>query len=447
MSFDEEVSAFLSEHPDLEVLEALLIDINGIYRGKQMPASGLKKISTSGVYFPITTPFLTVNGTNSEWLADEYGSDPDRLCLPIEGSLQLVPWAERKTAQVLLSMQELDGAGVFSDPRGVLKSVLDRYKADNLTPVVAMEYEFFLFEPGTVPPVPVAPPNGMVSAKGANCYNLDVCYDFDSILREIEESCAQQGLNVIGIVCEYGTGQFEVNLGHTDNALEACDHALMLKRAIRGVALKHGLLASFMAKPFSDDVGSGLHAHVSMLNEAGDNIFGLAGGEAKLAAAVGGLLASMREATSFFAPNANSYRRFDPGAYAPIVPNWGENNRKLSVRLPMSDTKNRRFEHRVSGADACPHLVLASVLAGAHFGMVNNTDPGEKLGEFDDVDYSDVLPSRWRQALGALDGGTILREYFSNEFVDLYLQVRGYEEEEFHKAVSNADYAQYLRIL
>lgn len=447
MLVNQEVDAFLKAFPDTEVVEVLITDINGIFRGKQVPVSALEKITKGEIYFPITTTFLTTNGANAELILDEFGSDPDRRCQMVPGTLQPVPWALRPTAQVIVESVDKDGGAFFANPRTVMARVLDRLSDIGLSPVVAFEYEFFLFEVGGVPPQPLAPPNGMPRAKDANCHNLDIAKDFEPLLTEIEQAAKAQGIDVTNFVCEYGNGQFEVNLNHSPNPLHACDEAMMIKRVVRGVAHRHGLLASFMAKPLYDEVGNGLHAHVSLLDADGENIFAKDDGEARLRHALGGMLETMPAATPFFAPNANSYRRFDAEWFAPVVRNWGENNRRLSLRLPMSDTKNRRFEHRVSGADASPHLVLAAILAGAHRGLAEKLDPGAPLGEFDLVDFKDVLPSRWKQSLDTLSEDTVFADYFGGRFIELYLQVKQSEEEEFHSAVSAADYDQYLRIL
>ena len=130
-----------------------------------------------------------------------------------------------------------------------------------------------------------------------------------------------------------------------------------------------------------------------------------------------------------------------------MVPNGGENNRRLSVRLPLSGAKNRRFEHRVCGADVCPHLVVAAILAGSHYGLTGELDPGPELGEFDPVDFKNVLPSRWCMALDRFEKSEVMREYLGDDFVDLYLQVRRDEEEEFHRQISQWDYDQYLRVI
>lgn len=442
-----EFASFRSAHPDIETLEVLLADMNGIFRGKQMPIAALEKIADGQLCFPITTPFLTTNGANAEYTLDEFGSDPDRPCVAVPGTLKPVPWAAKPTAQLQIDMLDSDGKPLFASPRTVLTSVLDRVAAIGFTPVTAIEYEFFLFKVGTQPPEPLRPPNGLPHAADANCYNLEVFADYQPLMQEIEAAAHVQGLPVEGLVCEYGNGQFEVNLKHGPDALKACDEALLLKRAIRGVAHKHGLLASFMAKPLNDEVGSGLHAHVSLLNDAGDNVFGLEDGEALLQSAVAGMLSTMPAATAIFAPNANSYRRFDAEWFAPVVKNWGENNRRLALRLPLSDRKNRRFEHRVSGADASPHLVMACILAGVHHGISNSLKPPAPLGEFDLVDFEDVLPPRWRMALNALADDTLLTPYLGDKFCKLYHQVRSSEEDEAHRSYVAADHQQYLRIL
>lgn len=445
MVFEQEIEAFCAQYGAPTAVDVLIADMNGIFRGKKLPAGGLEKVAAAKVYFPYTTPFLTTNGANAEQTLDAFGSDPDRGCRAVPGTLKPVPWAKVPTAQILLEMVEEDGQPHFADPRHILNSVLTRLKELGLRPVVALEYEFFLFKMGVVPPVPAPPPNGLPAAYDANCYNLDVFADYEPLLDEIAEAADMQGIDVSGLVCEYGNGQFEVNLNHHPDALKACDDALLLKRIIKAVAHKHGLLASFMAKPLADEVGSGLHAHVSLINEGGENIF--SHDEEKLGHAVAGMLETMPAATAFFAPNANSYRRFDAEWFAPVVRSWGENNRRLALRLPLADRKNRRFEHRVSGADASPHLVLAAILAGAHHGLVNRLVPPQPLGEFDNVDFRDVLPPRWKMALATLRDDKVIADYFGDSFVDLYLQVRESEEEEFHRRIGPADHEQYLRIL
>ena len=156
----------------------------------------------------------------------------------------------------------------------------------------------------------------------------------------------------------------------------ACDHGVLLKRVVKHVARAHGMAACFMAKPFSDCAGSGLHIHVSVVDREGHNVFGAADGGLSdtLRNAIGGLIETMPEGMAIFAPNANSYRRLRKGVYVPLTPNWGRNHRQMSLRIPLSGPEDARIEHRVAGADANPYLVVAAVLAGIEHGIATKSD-------------------------------------------------------------------------
>ena len=250
-------------------------------------------------------------------------------------------------------------------------------------------------------------------------------------------------------LAEYSPGQFEVNLNHIPDPVVACDHALLLKRAVKAAAKKNGLTASFMAKPFQEHAGCGLHIHLSLLDPDGNNIF--AGSSAdgdwsdRLRYAIGGMAASMSESMALFAPNANSYRRYAPGFFVPATPSWGPNHRDLALRIPISRPQNRRVEHRVSGADACPYLVVAAMLAGVHHGLTQHSEPAAMTPEREDVDYQVSLPVRWSQALDAFEAGTILPDYFGQEFHRVYGQAKREECNLFHAEITDRDYEWYLR--
>jgi glutamine synthetase len=229
----------------------------------------------------------------------------------------------------------------------------------------------------------------------------------------------------------------------------ACDHAVLLKRAVKAAARSNGLAATFMAKTFGEHAGSGLHMHISLLDDAGNNVFA---GNSKdgafsdtLRHAIGGLAKTMPESMAIFAPNANSYRRYAPGFYAPASPNWGPNHRDLSMRIPVSSTSNTRVEHRVAGADANPYLAVAAVMAGIHHGIKNQCDPGPMTREREEIEYVPTLPSRWPLALSTFEAGTILPEYFGKEYHRVYGVCRREESDKFHAQVSNRDYEWYLR--
>ena len=165
---------------------------------------------------------------------------------------------------------------------------------------------------------------------------------------------------------------------HQSEAILAADHAVFLKQIIKAAAAATGFDATFMAKPYPDRAGTGLHVHVSVLDENGRNIFddGSAEGSDRLRHAIGGMQALMPESMALFAPSINSYRRFQPDMFAPVNRRWGVNNRSAGLRIPMSPGEARRVEHRVAGADANPYFTLAGVLAGLHHGLTNKLDPG-----------------------------------------------------------------------
>ena len=168
-----------------------------------------------------------------------------------------------------------------------------------------------------------------------------------------------------------------MNLHHSADVLSACDEAIRFKRLVRGVATRHGMEATFMPKPYAEMAGSGAHLHVSLLDEAGRNVFASAeaAGNETLHHAIGGLAAVMADSMLIFAPTINSYRRYRSEAYVPLNPTWALNNRGVALRIPVSTPENRRVEHRVAGADANPYLLTAAILAGMHHGITHRHQP------------------------------------------------------------------------
>jgi glutamine synthetase len=229
----------------------------------------------------------------------------------------------------------------------------------------------------------------------------------------------------------------------------ACDHAVLLKRAIKAAARKNGLAATFMAKPFADTAGSGLHIHVSMLDEDDNNIFA---GKSKdgdfsdqLRHAIGGLGEMMTECMAIFAPNANSYRRHAPGNFVPATPSWGPNHRGVALRIPLSGPQNKRLEHRVAGADSNPYFVVAAVLAGIHHGLSNACEPRPMTPERAILEYEISVPVRWPQALDAFDSGKILPGYFGKDYHELYSMCRREEEATYNTEIPVKDFEWFLR--
>ncbi|MCS6759673.1 MAG: glutamine synthetase family protein [Candidatus Devosia euplotis] len=267
------------------------------------------------------------------------------------------------------------------DPRQALAHVVRRFAEHGLTPVVATELEFYLVDPETDSARPPISPYTGKRLDSDAILSLDELEDFGEFFRDVYLQCEQQNVPADTAVAENGIGQFEINLLHSSDALKAADDAVLFKRIVKGVARKHKLVATFMAKPYGGRSGNGFHVHFSLNDAAGINVFddGTESGSDAMLNAVGGLLSGMAESTLLFAPHFNSYRRLRPDTHAPSAVSWGYENRTTAVRIPEGNPKARRIERCVSGADANPYLVLAGILGAALVGIEDEMKPPKPL--------------------------------------------------------------------
>ncbi|MGB0360141.1 MAG: glutamine synthetase family protein, partial [Endozoicomonas sp.] len=236
---------------------------------------------------------------------------------------------------------------------------------------------------------------------------------------------------------EAAPGQFEINLQHGDDPLAACDYAIMLKRLIKEVAGRYNYEATFMAKPYEEHPGNGLHIHVSLQDDNGSNVFASAdGGDSKLLQqAIAGSIEMMPETVALLCPNVNSYRRLEPDMYVPLQASWGHNNRTVSLRIPVSGSEDRRIEHRLAGADANPYLTLASVFAGILYGIEHEMVAPPEASASIDVEKP-LLPHRPSDALDRLADNCLLKEYIPDEYLSLYLLCKREELKRFERHVT-----------
>ena len=357
---------FLRRHPDVEAVEFVICDPCGILRGKWGPASTLGKAYGEGVNFPLSLHGLDAWGREvpATGLHIESG-DRDGVCRAFAPP-RITPWAKRRTATVPLVMHEADGRPFAGDPRQALVDLMARCEASGYRPVAAFELEFHLLKPGSVPPEPVGQGAASGDVAWQAMYEHDRLGDLAPLWEAIRAAADAFEVPIDTIVNEAGPGQFEINLAHGP-ALEAADDAVMLRHIVRECARSHGYTATFMAKPFAEEAGNGCHVHMSLLGLDGQNAFGR--DRALLDAAIAGTLEHMPASMLGFVNSWNGFRRFRPGSYAPTRGVWGENNRSVAIRVPVSGSKDARFEHRLSGADACPYVVLALVLAAALDGV------------------------------------------------------------------------------
>jgi len=445
-----ELRNWVSAHPSVRYVDLLLPDLMGILRGKRVTIDELDGVARNGLLLPASMFALDVCGGTVEATGLGFDDgDADRICLPVASSLAPVPWLGAEVAQMQVSMYEHDRRPFHGDPRHVLAGVLRHFSDLGLTPVVAVELEFYLVDRERTPEGFAQPPRQPLSGRREFRTQINSMADlseYSALLAAIDAAARAQSLPAGTVLAEYGPGQFEVNLHHVPDALTACDHAIGLKRLVRGVALQHGMEATFMPKPYRDQAGSGAHLHVSLVDGEGRNVFAAdaPAGSAELRHAIGGLAATIDATMAICAPTANSYRRFQPEAYVPLNPSWAINNRGVAFRIPHGPPASRRVEHRVAGADANPYLLAAIVLAGLHHGLTHRLDPGAPLAGNAYRDGRITIPVTWPEALTAFEHSAFVREYLGDAFTDLYASTRRGEMYEFNSHIPPLDYQWYL---
>ena len=445
MASDNDVlQAFLDRYPEIEVFEVMLPDIAGGLRGKWVTRDKIHKVMAGGLKLPTSALAFDVWGRDVEaWVFDS--GDGDGLCEADIRTIAPVPWARRPTGQVLMSLREVDGTPCFLDTRFLLTRLMDRFSDLGLTPVLASEMEFYLLlnekdEQGRPRHTQTDGVGG--DLENGQTYGIEMMDSMSDLMHGIRDACTAQHLPIDTLIKEGAPSQYEINLYHSDNALVAADQAVMLQRAIKGVAKQQGLHASFMAKPFGNLAGSGMHVHCSLLDTGGANAFDddTTRGTDLLRHAIAGCLETMQDSMLLFAPNLNSYRRFQRGTHAPMAPSWGYENRTVSVRVPADVPAATRIEHRVAGADAHPHLVIAAILAGMLHGIENKLEaPAPLTGNaYDQLPPS--LPRYWPDALATFERSDFIGQYFGSEFQRVYTLLKQQEMDDYDRQVTPLEY-------
>jgi glutamine synthetase len=355
----------------------------------------------------------------------DFGLQPDL------GTLRRIPWHEA-TVLVLCDVQWHDGSPVAPSPRQVLKAQVDRCRALGFEPMFGSELEFFLFRESyeeahaqryedLTPSVPYI----------LDYHILASGYD-EEFMREIRNAMAAAGMRVESSKGEAWPGQHEINFRYAD-ALKTADDHVIYKTGVKALAYQRGVSVTFMAKPDHKGVGSSCHIHSSLWQE-GKAAF--AGESDTFKHYLAGQIACASELAIFYAPTINSYKRFAAGSWAPTTLAWGHDNRTCGFRIVGSDS-SLRAETRIPGADANPYLAFAALLASGLYGIEQRLELGPP---FEGNAYeSDVerFPHTLRDAIAALEQGTVARQLLGDEVVDHYLNYGRTEQELFDKVVTN----------
>lgn len=430
-------------------VRAVVCDINGIFRAKRVPARLAQKAIDGKLKMPLSILFVDVWGNDviaSGHVLDS--GDRDGLLHPTERGLLELEWLDRPSSLLLCSMYTDRGEPFPADPRHTLARVLARYQAQGLTPVCATELEFYLHDLHSEEISPPSRPGGpKLSANSV--YSLQDLDGFESFLSDVYAACRRLGIQAEEAISENGCGQFEINLCHTNDVLRAADDAQLFKYLVKGVAARHGLGATFMAKPYGSEAGSGMHVHFSLLDAAGENVFadGTSRGSTVLHAAVAGLIDALPASMLVFAPHFNSYRRLAPDSHAPTRATWGYENRTVAIRIPDGPDSARRIEHRVAGADSNPYLVLAVMLGAALDGIEGQrTPPAPETGNAYESD-AERLPASWEQALDAFEASATQRVLLGPLLSDVYAAAKRQEIDVFTRELSAFEVTTYLDVV
>jgi len=406
----------LSQFPTIRVAAC---DLNGQARGKRMSSSSAAKLDTGSARMPLSALNVDLWGNDIDGspLVFESG-DQDGTLFPTGRSPVPMPWLAHPSALVPVWMFYEDGRPFDGDPRHALARVLDRYAARGWTVIAATELEFTLMNnSGDTLHGPAHHMHGRFSSAG-EVLSIRYLDAFDGFFTELYSSAKAMGIPADSAISECGAGQFEINLTHQE-AMRAADDTWLFKDMVKGIARKHGMAATFMAKPYPDDAGNGLHVHFSVVDMEGKNVFDnrTPYGNEALRSAVAGCLAAMPDSTLIFAPHGNSYARLIPGQHAPTAAQWGYENRTVALRIPSGPNAARRIEHRVAGGDTNPYLMLTAVLGAAITGIEDGLIPPDPVkGNAYKAD-APSLAATWSQAIDQIETSEIMRRIFVSDLI------------------------------
>ena len=440
MASDKQAIHDWLKHHKITEVECTVPDITGNARGKFIPIEQFLKEDQPRLPESILIQSVTGEYSEDHWSFVE-PTDADMLLKPDASTMRVVPWAREPTAQIIHDCYHMEKNTPHPlSTRNVLRGILDLYAADGLRPVVAPEVEFFLVAKNIDPDKALTPPIGRSgrAETSRQSYSMDAVSEFEDFVEDMYKHAEAQNLSVDALIHEIGAAQMEVNFIHGD-PMSLADQVFAFKRTVRETAHKHGIYATFMAKPTQKECGSAMHIHQSLVRiDDGSNIFADENGNhtPEFMSYIGGLQKYTPELISLYAPNVNSYRRLAPDISAPINMNWGLDNRTTAFRVPNSNRAGTRVENRFPGADVNPYLAFAATLASGYLGMKNKlkpTEPHQGTANDSEVEVARSL----EEGLRHLQDTPELVDMFGELFLSAYAAVKLNEFEEFNRVISS----------
>jgi len=427
-------------------------DVDGVLRGKYVSVDKFRAAAEAGMGFCDVifgwdvADILYDNARVTGW----HTGYPDALANIDLDTFRVIPW-EPDTACFLLDFFLRDGQPHPASPRALLRSVVERAANAGHRAIAAFEYEYFFFretpqslrDKGFRNLVPLSP--GMFG------YSWLRSSQSADLVHAIIDGCSAYDIEIEGFHTETGPGVYEAAILY-DDALRAADKAALFKTAVKEIASRHGIVATFMAKWNANLPGCGGHIHQSLWDpERKQNLFFEAGGLSALGRHyLGGQIALLPELDAFYAPTINSYKRRVENTWAPTSASWGVENRTTAIRAIPGSPRSTRLEFRVCGADANPYLALAANLASGLFGVERKTEPPAPCA---DNAYSlgpaqaAPLARSLHEAVARLSAGTSAPGLLGAEAVDHYVRTRQWEARRYDLAVTDWELDRYFELV
>ena len=408
-------------------------DLNGLMRGKRIPADQWPRICGSGNALAMS--LFTMDMTCDVWETPVVGfanGFPDCHIFPMHPPVA-VPW-EPGVAMCFARAEGMDHGPLTVDPRQALLRQVERANAMGIDLQVGTELEFYLLDPDT----------GRPRDKGNDCYGLARAAELEPVLGPMRRELAEMGIPIEQSNPEYAAGQVEVNIRY-DSAIIAADRVVMFRSLVKQLAARHGLNATFMAKPFIDESGNGFHLHYSLWSE-GKNIFADAGKLNDLGRHfLGGMQQRMAEASICGAATVNAYRRRQPLSFCPVNASWGLDNRTVALRVIEGSDSAVRIEKRDAGADCNPYLLMAADIAAGLDGIEGKTEPTAiTTGNAYEDDNAPPIPLDLADAISLARNSGWLRDVLGADQHEIWLQQAERELAFFNQQVTPFETARYL---
>lgn len=421
----------------IETVELAVADAYGVLRGKHVPAAQWSNVAESSLHMCSVifswTPRCEIRD-DDEWLPPDRGW-PDMRVTPMTDTLRAIPWRPG-SGIALCEVSQEDGSELPVSPRRALRSVLQHAASMGFTVQVGFEIEFYLLDRESLRP----------RHDGIQAYGIGRANEYESVLGPMRAHLREFGIPVESSNVEYAPGQVEVNVRYGE-ALATADNAVLFRNAIKEIAAQHGYVATFMAKIWTDQAGSGLHLHHSLWRDGHNQFAGPDGLSDVGCHYLGGLQAHMAELSLFGSPTPNAFKRRQPYSFCPVSASWGLDNRTTGLRVIEGGLAATRIEQRDGSADANPYLIMAAQIAAGLDGIERGLEPSERQAGDDYASPAGQrLPTAVPEATGLLERSELAAKTFGDQLVSVVCGLARHEHELVVGQVSDIERARYLEV-